>query len=43
MGWVTVNDYKKLVRILNKEPVNQQSLKDIDNAPKQLELPFHDI
>jgi len=43
MGWVTVNDYKKLVRILNKEPVNQQDLKDIDNAPKQLELPFHDI
>ncbi|MEA1901069.1 MAG: hypothetical protein U9N47_09980 [Thermodesulfobacteriota bacterium] len=43
MGWVTVNDYKKLVRILNKEPVNQQDLEDIDNAHKQLELPFHNI
>ncbi|MBC2694773.1 MAG: hypothetical protein HF982_05765 [Desulfobacteraceae bacterium] len=43
MGWVTVNDYKKLVRILNKETVNWQDLKDIDNAPKQMELPFYDI
>ena len=40
MGWVTVNDYKKLVRILNNEPVNQQDPGDIDNASKQLELPF---
>lgn len=40
MGWVTVNDYKKLVSILNKEPVNRQDPGDIDKAPKQLELPF---
>jgi len=40
MGWVTVNDYKKLVSILNKESVNRQDPGDIDNAPKQLELPF---
>ncbi len=40
MGWVTVNDYKMLARILNGETVNRQNLEDIDNAPKQLELPF---
>ncbi len=40
MGWVTVNDYKKLVKILNKETANRQDLEDIDNAPEQLELPF---